>query len=103
MNKVMRLLLPRTKAITLAPFGIYLRDESLTGEDLNHEMIHLYQQLEMLIIPFYIWYGLEWLIKLIRWGNLAYYKLSFEREAYDNEDNGEYLCTRKTFAWTKYL
>jgi hypothetical protein len=38
---------------------------------------------EMLYIPFYLWYGVEWLIKLLCKGN-AYRNLSFEREAYDN-------------------
>jgi hypothetical protein len=38
---------------------------------------------EILYIPFYLWYGVEWLIKLFYKGN-AYRNLSFEREAYDN-------------------
>jgi hypothetical protein len=38
---------------------------------------------EMLYIPFYLWYGVEWLVKLFCKGN-AYRNISFEREAYDN-------------------
>lgn len=32
---------------------------------LNHERIHTRQQIEMLVLPFYLWYIVEWLIRLI--------------------------------------
>jgi len=72
---------------------------------INHEKIHLRQQLELLIIPFFIWYSLEF---LIRWyyyqdKNVAYRNLSFESEAYANESNLEYLETRKYFSFLNYL
>lgn len=57
---------------------------------------------EMLYIPFYLWYGVEWLIKLFYKGN-AYRNLSFEREAYDNQYNLDYLKTRKHYSWLKRL
>lgn len=50
---------------------------------MNHEKIHIYQQLELLIIFFYLWYVVEyyyWYIKL-KDKNLAY-NICFEREAY---------------------
>jgi len=91
-------------AITLCPFGIYVKEQYLTRlRTINHEKIHWQQQLEMLIIFFYLWYGIEWFIRLFINGKAAYRSLSFEREAYDNDDNLEYLKTRKPYSWLKYM
>ena len=95
-------------AITLAPFGIYVNQKYETPETLgertkNHEMIHWDQQLEMLIIIFYLWYGIEWFIKLFKYGKKAYMNISFEREAYDNDDNLDYRKTRKIWSSFKYI
>lgn len=57
---------------------------------------------EMLYVSFYLWYGVEWLIKLFCKGN-AYRNLSFEREAYDNQYNLDYIKTRKHYSWLKRL
>lgn len=69
---------------------------------INHESIHTAQMKEMLYIPFYLWYVTEWLIKLFGKGN-AYKNISFEREAYANQDNLNYLKTRKRYSWVKRL
>ena len=84
------------EAITLCPFGIFVRAEIPDMITVQHEEIHWKQQLEMLIIPFYIWYGIEVLIR-------GYDKISFETEAYKNQYNKNYLKIRKHYAWTKYL
>jgi len=90
--------------ITLAPFGIYLAEKYHSNDNVvNHESIHWKQQLEMLIIFFYLWYFIEWVIKLFTVTGSAYRELSFEREAYDNEDNLDYLKTRKPYSWFKYI
>jgi hypothetical protein len=90
--------------ITLCPFGIYLKLNYLTRQKtINHEKIHWQQQLEMLIIFFYLWYVIEWLIRIFTNPNNAYKSLSFEREAYGNDDNLDYLKTRKPYAWLKYI
>ena len=68
---------------------------------LNHEKIHTAQIKEMLYVFFYVWYAIEWLIRLPK-GN-AYRNISFEREAYANDDNLTYLETRRRFAFVKYL
>jgi hypothetical protein len=72
---------------------------------LNHEKIHLRQQLELVVLPFFIWYILEYLVRLIQYKNkdLAYRNISFEREAYANESDMEYLKNRSIFRFTKYL
>lgn len=72
---------------------------------INHERIHLKQQLELLILPFFIWYVLEYLIYLLKYGNKnrAYRSISFEREAYSNESDMDYLKKRRIFSFWKYL
>lgn len=72
---------------------------------MNHERIHIRQQLELLIIPFFIWYFLEYLIRLLRYRDRfkAYRNISFEREAYATESNLKYLEHRKIFAFLKFI
>ena len=58
----------KVNGITLFPF-IILRNKDFKNNKIliNHEKIHLRQQLELLIIFFYIWYVVEyyyWLVKL---------------------------------------
>ncbi len=71
----------------------------------NHEKIHLQQQLELLILPFFIWYVLEYCFRLLQYknANLAYRNISFEREAYANESNLKYLETRSFCFFLKFL
>lgn len=82
-------------------FGILFCRKQLNKIDINHEAIHTKQMQEMLYIPFYIWYIIEYLIKLFI-GN-AYRNLSFEREAYNNQYNLNYLNNRKHYSWIKYV
>jgi len=98
----------RIGGITLWPFVILREIYDSTppwrrraARIINHETIHIKQQEEMLIIPFYIWYVTEWFIKLFIYGGQAYYNISFEREAFDNDDNLSYLSGRKRYAWIK--
>ncbi len=72
---------------------------------MNHEKIHLRQQLELLILPFLVWYVLEFFIRLIQYKNwdLSYRNISFEREAYQNEKKLDYLQKRPFFRFTHYL
>jgi hypothetical protein len=72
---------------------------------LNHEKIHLRQQVELLVLPFFIWYFLEYLVRLVQYRNtaLAYQNISFEREAYANETNFDYLKYRSFFRFLNYL
>ena len=89
--------------VTLAPFGVFLRKDYISNKTvIRHESIHWKQQLEMLIIFFYLFYVIEWFIRLFMSGN-AYRNISFEREAYSNEKNKNYLTERKKYAWVKYL
>lgn len=91
------------KAINL--FGIIFTKMPLQPREVNHEMIHTRQLLEMAVFGFYLWYLVEWGIRFLKLRNMkqAYYNISFEREAYANEANLNYLKTRKLFASFKYL
>lgn len=70
-----------------------------------HETIHYQQQLELLFVVHWILYGLYWIINLCpprsQSGAAAYRNIPFEVEAYDNEDNPDYLLNRKRYAWIK--
>ena len=70
---------------------------------INHETIHFQQALELGVIPFYILYVLEWICKLPFYGSKAYYNISFEREAYDNDDDLMYLEIRRRYNWIKRI
>jgi hypothetical protein len=70
---------------------------------LQHEQIHLEQQKECLVLPFYLLYGVELLLRQVYLKQKSPYRsLSFEREAYDNERRSTYLAKRKPFAWRAY-
>ncbi|SFA43345.1 hypothetical protein SAMN04488511_103322 [Pedobacter suwonensis] len=72
-------------------------------EIINHEKIHLRQQLELLVFPFYILYLLNYLINLIRYKkhNLAYRNIVFEKEAYTHETDLNYLKKGNWYGWIK--
>jgi hypothetical protein len=54
---------------------------------------------EMLYIPFYIWYLIEYIILLIKKDKNPYKNIRFEKEAYLYQDDNEYLKTRPHFTW----
>lgn len=64
---------------------------------INHERIHFQQQIELLVLPFFILYFGNYLINLFKYRfnhNKAYYNIIFEKEAYKNENNLNYLKVR---------
>lgn len=101
-NKV----LPFKGFLAINLFGVlFVRSElknKVTEQTINHESIHTAQMKELLWVFFYLLYVLEWLYRLIFHTKTAYRGISFEREAYDNQDNLEYLASRKPYAmWKK--
>lgn len=88
-------------------FGtLWTRDKSWIDKFvINHEKIHTKQEIELLFIPFYIIYILEWLVRLVQYRNQkdAYMNISFEREAYKFGKDLFYLSRRKPYSWVKYL
>lgn len=71
----------------------------MSSQDLNHEAIHTAQMRELLYLPFYLLYLMEWIWHLHRCldAKAAYYAISHEREAYANQNNPDYLKTRKPY------
>ena len=86
-------------AITIGPL-VFSRGE-MSDVTKNHETIHWQQYIETGIVGFVFLYYLFYAINLFRYrdGELAYYMIPFEREAYDNDNNLDYLKTRKRYSW----
>ena len=89
------------KAMNICGILFVRGDAKIDEITLNHESIHTAQWKELWYIGFLLWYAIEWLIRLPK--GSAYHNISFEREAYDNEKNLEYLKTRERFTFLKYL
>jgi hypothetical protein len=92
-------------AITLVWVIIAREGSKISDRVVNHESIHVRQQKEMLILFFLLWYGLEFLVRLLQYRSWdgAYRNISFEREAYANEGDAGYLGKRRCYSWTGYL
>lgn len=119
--------------ILMNVYGIILfsKVNNIHPIELNHEKIHSRQILECAIVTsliililillfniscwwfiaslssFYIWYGLEYLIIRI-FGHKdkqtdRYHEVSLEEEAHNNDTNLDYLNSRKSFSWIKYI
>ena len=86
-------------------FGIIFAKGYLDPETRNHEYIHTLQQREMLFVGFYIWYLIEWIIRLIQYRGYTrgYQHISFEREAYLKQSDLTYADRRTRYAWRRYL
>ena len=91
------------KAINI--FGIIFYKGSYPRKDrINHENIHTAQMKEMLYIFFYVWYAIEWFIKLFKYNfTNAYLNVSFEKEANMYRYDTTYLNTRKHYSWFKLI
>ncbi len=102
-------------AMVLGKF-IFTKDASKLNERIiRHETIHYYQQAELAYVIFFVMYFLSFITQLIRcllykkigkiesgsnsvWKR-AYRTVLFEREAYEHEDDPEYLEKRGPWAW----
>lgn len=71
----------------------------------NHETIHYQQYLDLLFIGFLLLYLWDWLVGLF-WhkdGQIAYYSIRAEQEAYLNDNDFDYLNQRNRWKWiSKY-
>ena len=86
-------------AITLG-FVVFSRDE-MSETTKRHETIHFQQYLETLFVGFILLYLYDYAklrAKGLK-GPEAYRKIRAEREAYENEDDLEYLANRKRWKW----
>lgn len=99
---------PKMKVSGMALFPFILVKHKEYKHDailIRHETIHLRQEIELLIIPFYILYLLNYLINLLKYRNhdKAYFNIAFEREAYRHEGDPKYLSKRALWSWIKYI
>lgn len=103
-----------------------LSEEQTSQRSRNHETIHAMQWTELTLasgtilffmvvlcgisawwlllspLVYYIWYIVEWLVRLPS-GN-AYLNISFEREAYGNHNDSNYIENRRLFSgWMEML
>ena len=114
-DKIMKIIynkiIPFKGFLAINLFGFLFARKKLTEVDINHEKIHTEQMKELLYVPFYILYILEY---IIRWcipffkmslpdSHKIYRSISFEQEAYKYEMNLEYLKNRKRYSWIKYI
>jgi hypothetical protein len=88
--------------ITLFPF-IFIRGEG-NEQLIRHESIHIAQYAETLVLGFLVLYLYDFFVGLYKYKNFndAYRSIRFEREAYGNEHDENYLEMRERFAWLKY-
>lgn len=104
---VFKYLTPRGfRGLTLFPFVFMAdKDDKLNAVFINHEKIHIKQQVELLVLPFYIWYFIEFVVRWFQYKNtfVAYKNISFEREAYANEKDLNYLKKRSLWRFLNYI
>ena len=93
----------QVRGFTLFPFVVISKDYKDNKELLNHERIHLEQQKELLVVGFFILYYLNIFLLFLKYWDTqkAYKECIFEKEAYDNAANPEYINTRKWYACFK--
>lgn len=101
------IIIPKLSANAMAIFPfILLRNEAQKNDKvlINHEKIHLRQQLELLIIPFYFLYVINYLFNRLKYKNhyQAYLNIAFEKEAYCFENDQYYLSKRKWYSWINF-
>ena len=101
-----RILGKKFNGMALWPF-IILRNNRLKKDAvfINHEAIHLKQQLELGVVFFYPWYLVEYVYRIFQYKSLmkAYRNISFEREAYAKEKDLNYLKTRSFWSFRYFL
>lgn len=104
---VYKYLIPKGyRSITIFPFVFLLGKQDRENRVLvHHEKIHIRQQLELLVVFFYVWYFAEFIIRYFQYRNWnkAYRNISFEREAYANEKDLYYLKQRSFWRFLKYF
>ncbi|RVU01314.1 hypothetical protein EOD41_04940 [Mucilaginibacter limnophilus] len=96
----------KVSGMALFPFILVSKEKDRNNKVLiHHETIHMKQQAELLVIPFYLLYLINYLINLAKYRehNKAYLNIVFEREAYANERNFDYTKTRGLWFWRFYL
>ena len=94
------------KAVTVFPFIFVRSKEEMIPWLINHELIHLRQQLELLFFGALLLHISE-IIFAVLVLRLSWYETylwcSIEQEAYRNQNDSDYLKNRKMFDQFEYL
>ena len=100
LNIMEKIFVMNLNAITLWPF-IIIKENNLPREIINHELIHIAQCKELLVVGFYILFILEFIFNTIKYRDRykAYCSSLFEIEAYTHMSDLSYLKKRRYFAW----
>lgn len=112
---------PPFEAMAIWPFIFLRKGCNIDAKDIQHEEIHGQQQKEMLIVFFYVFYGLCWLKELVHCAidkqrgqaDLTIYKprkylmrvehsIILEREAYTAQCIKDYLSVRAPYSWIHF-
>lgn len=92
-------------AMALYPF-ILVKHDVLKNDAvlIHHEKIHHRQQLELLLIGFYVLYLANYIFNLLKYRShsIAYKQIIFEREAFTMDKELDYLSKREIFAFLKF-
>lgn len=108
-NRLLRLFSGNSHTVCgMAVFPLVIVREDLRGTSadrytVNHEMIHIRQQAELLLVFFVLWYLASYYLLRIRGFSPrdAYMGVRFEREAYNNMYDLRYLRRRRPFSFLK--
>ena len=94
----------RLHAITLFPF-VFHNDMELDDVELRHETVHIWQEVSLLIIGFYLLYLAFWIANLIvyRDSEKAYREIPFERSAYKLESQENVSRRDMTIGWLREI
>lgn len=89
--------------LAICLFGFIFAVAPLNRKQINHELIHAAQQKELLYLPFFVWYFLEWLVLLVKYRDRmkAYRHIRFEEEAFRHQDDLTYLEHRKHYQYVR--
>ena len=92
----------KVEGIEYIPF-IVIVDDLDNKVLIRHETIHFKQMLELLIVFWYVWYIAHYLVNLVKYRNheKAYMNIIFEKEAYNNMFDKNYLKNRKFWGFIR--
>lgn len=99
---------PKTMYSAMAlvpPFILIWKEKQMNNSKLyKHECIHHRQILELFILPFFLWYILEYLISRLKGMKHyeAYRNISFEKEAYHGENISNYASRPRWYGFLKF-
>lgn len=94
--------------IALFPYIVLREDHKYRPDNhivVRHETIHIKQQIELLVLLFYVVYLVLFLINIFKYRTAteAYYNIAFEKEARYGEEDENYLKDRKLYSWVNFI